>query len=130
MIGRFVILNNCDIVDDEDLLELVKMEVHDLLSKYDFPGDDIPIVRGNAKGALDNPGDETFSACITELMDVLDEHIPEPTRAADADRRGTLVGSALIQCVARRARYRVVAGEADGVEQLLAQSDLCRVQRN
>jgi elongation factor Tu len=78
-----VFLNKCDLVDDEELLELVEMEVRELLSKYDFPGDDIPLVRGNAKGALDNPKDESFSACITELMEALDSYIPEPTRAAD-----------------------------------------------
>ncbi len=78
-----VFLNKCDLVDDEELLELVEMEVRELLDKYDFPGDDIPVVRGNAKGALDNPGDEKFSACITELMSVLDENIPEPAREAD-----------------------------------------------
>jgi elongation factor Tu len=78
-----VFLNKCDLVDDEELLELVEMEVRELLSKYDFPGDDISIVRGNAKGALDNPGDETYSKCIAELMDALDSDIPEPTRLAD-----------------------------------------------
>jgi elongation factor Tu len=78
-----VFLNKCDLVDDEDLLELVEMEVRELLNKYDFPGDDIPLVRGNAKGALDNPSDETFSACITELLDALDANIPEPARESD-----------------------------------------------
>lgn len=78
-----VFLNKCDLVDDEDLLELVEMEVRDLLNKYDFPGDDIPLVRGNAKGALDNPKDEKYSACITQLMEALDSYIPEPVRAAD-----------------------------------------------
>ncbi len=78
-----VFLNKCDLVDDEELLELVEMEVRDLLSKYDFPGDDIAIIRGNAKGALDNPTDESLGACIGELMTVLDSGIPEPTRAAD-----------------------------------------------
>jgi elongation factor Tu len=78
-----VFLNKCDLVDDEELLELVEMEVRDLLNKYDFPGDDIPIVRGNAKGALDNPADESYSKCIGELMDALDEYIPEPARIAD-----------------------------------------------
>jgi len=78
-----VFLNKCDLVDDEELLELVEMEVRELLSKYDFPGDDIPLVRGNAKGALDNPKDETYSACITQLMEALDSYIPEPQRAAD-----------------------------------------------
>ena len=78
-----VFLNKCDLVDDEELLELVEMEVRELLSKYDFDGDDIPVVRGNAKGALDSPGDDSFNACIGELMDVLDSHIPEPARASD-----------------------------------------------
>ena len=78
-----VFLNKCDLVDDEELLELVEMEVMELLSKYDFPGDEIPIVRGNAKGALDNPGDDNFSQCITNLMEALDSYIPEPERLAD-----------------------------------------------
>lgn len=78
-----VFLNKCDLVDDEELLELVEMEVRELLSKYDFPGDDIPVVRGNAKGALDNPADDTFNACIGELMDALDSYIPEPERIVD-----------------------------------------------
>jgi elongation factor Tu len=78
-----VFLNKCDLVDDEDLLELVEMEVRELLNKYDFPGDDIPLIRGNAKGALDNPADETFSACITELLEALDSNIPEPARESD-----------------------------------------------
>ena len=78
-----VFLNKCDLVDDPELLELVEMEIRDLLTKYDFPGDTIPIVRGNAKAALDTPKDPAASKCISELMDVLDEHIPEPQRAAD-----------------------------------------------
>ena len=78
-----VFLNKCDLVDDEELLELVEMEVRDLLTKYDFPGDDIKIVRGNAKGALDTPTDEGLNACISELMNALDSDIPEPTRASD-----------------------------------------------
>ena len=78
-----VFLNKCDLVDDEELLELVEMEVRELLSKYDFPGDDVPIVRGNAKGALDNPADDTYSQCITNLMEALDSYIPEPERLSD-----------------------------------------------
>ena len=78
-----VFLNKCDLVDDKELLELVEMEVRELLTKYGFPGDDIPLVRGNAKGALDNPSDEKFSACITELMEALDAYIPEPVRDAE-----------------------------------------------
>ena len=78
-----VFLNKVDLVDDEELLELVEMEIRELLSKYDFPGDDIPIIRGNAKGALDNPGDEKYNACIGKLMEALDAYIPEPTRQSD-----------------------------------------------
>jgi len=78
-----VFMNKVDLVDDEELLELVEIEVRDLLSKYGFPGDDVPLVKGNAKGALDNPGDETYSACITELMEALDSYIPQPERDAE-----------------------------------------------
>ena len=59
------------------------MEVRELLSKYDFPGDDIPVIRGNAKGALDNPSDPEYNTCIQNLMDALEEYIPEPAREAD-----------------------------------------------
>ena len=78
-----VFLNKCDLVDDEELLELVEMEVRELLSKYDFPGDDIKIIRGNAKAALENPADEASGACIQELLGALDTDIPEPAREAD-----------------------------------------------
>jgi elongation factor Tu len=78
-----VFLNKCDLVDDEELLELVEMEIRELLSKYEFPGDYIPIIRGNAKGALDNPGDAKFNKCIGDLMEALDANIPEPTRERD-----------------------------------------------
>jgi elongation factor Tu len=78
-----VFLNKVDLVDDEELLELVEMEIRDLLNKYDFPGDDIPIIRGNAKAALETPSDATANACIGLLMDALDAHIPEPQRIVD-----------------------------------------------
>ena len=78
-----VFLNKCDLVDDLELLDLVEMEVRELLTKYGFPGDDIKLVKGNARGALDNPRDEKFSACITNLMEALDTSIPEPKRAVD-----------------------------------------------
>ena len=78
-----VFLNKCDLVDDEELLELVEMEVRDLLNKYDFPGDDVTIIRGSAKPALDNPGDAEKNACIGKLMDALDADIPEPAREID-----------------------------------------------
>ena len=78
-----VFLNKCDLVDDEELLELVEMEVRELLSKYDFDGDNVPIIRGSALPALNNPSDETANACIGELMDAIDSYIPEPAREED-----------------------------------------------
>jgi elongation factor Tu len=78
-----VFLNKVDQVDDEELLELVEMEVRELLSNYDFPGDDIPIVKGSALQALEDPENDAKNTCIDELMDALDAHIPEPERALD-----------------------------------------------
>ncbi|QDS92257.1 Elongation factor Tu [Roseimaritima multifibrata] len=78
-----VFLNKCDLVDDEELLELVELEARELLSKYDFPGDDLPVVRGSALPAYNNPADPAASACITELMEALDSSIPEPAREED-----------------------------------------------
>ena len=80
-----VFLNKCDLVDDEELLDLVEMETRDLLSSYDFPGDDIPIIRGSARAALDAPNDLSDPAYkpILDLMDAVDDYIPTPDRAAD-----------------------------------------------
>jgi elongation factor Tu len=79
-----VFLNKCDLVDDEELLELVEMEVRDLLTKYGFPGDDVPIVRGNAKAALEGAGKvEKDAQCIWTLLEKLDEYIPDPVRVID-----------------------------------------------
>ena len=80
-----VFLNKCDLVDDEELLELVEMEARELLSKYDFDGDNVPIVRGSALPALQNPSDPEASKCISELMDAIDSYIPEPKRDEDMD---------------------------------------------
>jgi elongation factor Tu len=76
-------MNKCDLVDDEELLELVEMEVRELLSKYDFDGDNVPIVRGSALPAYQNPADPEASKCISELMDAIDSYIPEPKREED-----------------------------------------------
>ena len=76
-----VFLNKADMVDDEELLELVEMEVRELLSSYDFPGDDIPVVAGSALKALE--GDPKYEAKIMELMDAVDSYIPLPERATD-----------------------------------------------
>ena len=78
-----VFLNKCDMVDDPELLDLVELEVRELLTKYEFPGDDIPIVRGAAAKALQNPDDATANACIDELMNALDASIPQPIRVLD-----------------------------------------------
>ncbi|BHH84310.1 elongation factor Tu [Desulforhopalus sp. 52FAK] len=78
-----VFLNKCDMVDDEELIELVEMELRELLDKYEFPGDDIPFVQGSALQALENPEDEALSKCIWELMEQIDSYIPEPTRDVD-----------------------------------------------
>ena len=78
-----VFLNKVDLVDDEELLELVELEVRELLNKYDFPGDDTPIVKGAALNALQNPDDAEANKCIEELMNAIDEFIPEPMRDVD-----------------------------------------------
>ena len=78
-----VFLNKVDMVDDPELLELVELEVRELLDKYDFPGDDTPIIKGSALKALENPEDEEATKCIFELMSSIDEHIPEPERDID-----------------------------------------------
>jgi elongation factor Tu len=78
-----VYLNKCDMVDDEELLELVEMEVRELLDKYEFPGDDTPIIRGSALKALEGEDSELGGKSIDRLMDALDSFIPEPKRALD-----------------------------------------------
>ena len=82
-----VFLNKCDLVDDDELLDLVEMETRDLLSSYDFPGDDLPIVRGSARAALDAGNDlsDAAYAPILELMNQVDAYIPTPDRASDLD---------------------------------------------
>ena len=78
-----VFLNKCDMVDDEELLELVEMEVRELLSKYEFPGDDIPIIKGSALKALQGDQSEIGEPAIIQLAAALDSYIPEPKRALD-----------------------------------------------
>ena len=78
-----VFMNKCDMVDDEELLELVEMEVRELLSKYEFPGDDTPIVKGSAKLALEGDKGELGEVAIMALAEALDSYIPEPQRAID-----------------------------------------------
>ncbi len=78
-----VFLNKCDMVDDEELLELVELEVRELLSSYDFPGDDIPIVKGSALAALEDSDEKLGKQAVLELMAAVDEYIPQPERPKD-----------------------------------------------
>ncbi len=78
-----VFLNKCDLVDDAELLDLIELEVRELLNKYDFPGDDTPIIRGAAFPALQNPKDPAAGKCIQDLMDALDSYVPVPQREQD-----------------------------------------------
>ena len=78
-----VFLNKVDMVDDEELLELVELEVRELLSEYDFPGDDTPVIKGSALKAMEAGGEGEDSACVQELMDAIDSFIPEPERDVD-----------------------------------------------
>jgi elongation factor Tu len=78
-----VFLNKADMVDDAELLELVELEVRELLTKYEFPGDEIPIIKGSALHALENPTDADKIKCIDELMTAIDEYIPRPVREVD-----------------------------------------------
>ena len=78
-----VFMNKCDMVDDEELLELVEMEIRDLLSSYDFPGDDVPIIKGSALKALEGDTSDIGETAIFALADALDSYIPTPERAVD-----------------------------------------------
>jgi len=104
-----VFLNKVDLVDDPELLELVDVEIRDLLNKYKFPGDATPIIRGNAKAAIESNGtDEAANACIDKLVETLDEYIPNPQR---------LVDKAFLMCVedvfSIEGRGTVVTGRVD-----------------
>ncbi len=78
-----VFMNKCDMVDDPELLDLVELEVRELLTKYEFPGDDVPVIRGSALQALENPDDEEKTKCIWELMEAIDTYFPVPDRPVD-----------------------------------------------
>ena len=80
-----VFMNKCDQVDDDELLDLVEMEIRELLSKYEYPGDDIPVIRGSALQALENPEDEGKTKCVWDLMGALDTYFPIPDRPVDKD---------------------------------------------
>lgn len=78
-----VFMNKCDLVDDPELLDLVEIEIRELLDKYDFPGDDTPIIRGNALAAYNKPDDPESRKCIDELLGAIDSYIPQPEREVD-----------------------------------------------
>ena len=78
-----VFMNKIDLVDDPELLDLVEIEIRELLTKYGFPGDEIPIIRGVAKAAYDNPTDPAANKCIADLLDAVDSYIPQPVRQED-----------------------------------------------
>jgi len=80
-----VFMNKCDQVDDDELLDLVEMEIRELLSKYEYPGDDVPVIRGSALQALENPEDEGKTKCVWDLMGALDTYFPIPDRPVDKD---------------------------------------------
>ena len=76
-------VNKVDLVDDPELIDLVEMEARDLLARYGYDGEGTPFVRGNARAALDRPGDPEAARCIVELLEALDRHVPDPVRAVD-----------------------------------------------
>ncbi|MBL4809543.1 MAG: elongation factor Tu [Phycisphaerales bacterium] len=78
-----VFMNKVDLVDDDELLDLVEMEIRELLDKYEFPGDDTPVIRGESKSSLENPEDDEKCKCLDELFNALDTYIPEPEREND-----------------------------------------------
>ncbi len=80
-----VFINKTDQVDDPDLIDLVEEEMRDILTSYDFPGDEVPVVRGSAYGAMTNPDDEEQTQCVVELLQAMDEYFPVPARAIDKD---------------------------------------------
>src|SRR5438046_1877567 len=87
VLAMVVFLNKVDMMEDEELLELVELEVRELLSKYQFPGDEVPVIRGSALKALESRGDlsrnDEAASCVWELMDAVDDYIPTPPRATD-----------------------------------------------
>ena len=113
-----VFLNKCDMVDDEELIELVELELRELLSKYEFPGDDTPIIHGSALKALESDDPDSEEAkCIFELMDAIDSFIPEPKRDIDKpflmpiEDVFSISGRGTVVTRSRGARYRQGRGQ-------------------
>ena len=78
-----VFINKCDLVDDEEIIELVEEEIRDLLNSYDFPGDDVPVIKGSAFNAMENIDDDEQTKCVVDLLAAMDEYFPLPDRAVD-----------------------------------------------
>jgi elongation factor Tu len=133
-----VFMNKVDQVDDAELLELVELEVRELLSSYDFPGDDIPIIQGSALKALGNPDDAEANKCIDDLMDALDASIPEPERALDKDflmpvedvfsitGRGTVVTGRIEQGIVRTGDEVAIVGIKDTTKTVVTGVEMFR----
>ena len=113
-----VFMNKCDMVDDPELLDLVEMEIRDLLNKYEFPGDEVPIIRGSGLKALESDEDNEWTQAILDLMQACDDYIPAPERALDQPflmpiedvftitGRGTVVTGRVVKCSARSSTTR------------------------
>jgi elongation factor Tu len=123
-----VFLNKCDLVDDLELIDLVELEARELLTKHGFDGGNVPVIRGNAKGALAHPADPVRSRCIAELLDALDRYIPEPTRVIERpflmpiegvhtiEGRGTVATGRIEQGVIRVGQKVEILGLGDILE--------------
>ncbi len=126
-----VFLNKCDKVDDPELIDLVEMEARDLVTKYGFDGGKVPVIRGNARGALDHPTDPKMTRCIDELLNALDRSIPEPKRAIEkpflmsiegvhtVEGRGTVATGKIEQGVITVGQKVEILGLADVLESVV-----------
>ena len=133
-----VFMNKCDMVDDAELLELVEMEVRELLVKYDFPGDDTPIVKGSAKLALEGDKGELGEVAILALADALDSYIPEPQRAIDGaflmpiedvfsiSGRGTVVTGRVERGIVKVGEEVEIVGLKATVKTIVTGVEMCR----
>jgi len=123
-----VFINKCDLVDDQELIDLVELETRDLLTRHGFDGDAVPFVRGNARGALDHPEDARFNQCIAALLDALDTSIPDPVRVTDRpflmpiegvhtiEGRGTVVTGKIEQGVVKVGQKLEILGLGDALD--------------
>jgi elongation factor Tu len=133
-----VFMNKCDLVDDAELLELVEMEVRELLSKYEFPGDDLPIIKGSARMALEGQPGEMGEECIIKLAEALDTYIPTPERAIDGaflmpvedvfsiSGRGTVVTGRIERGVVKVGEEIEIIGITDTVKTIVTGVEMFR----